>query len=187
MSENAATIFEEHRPFLTKLASRITSNWSDAEEMVAQAFLRWQNVPIENVENPRAFLATIVTRLALNYKSSARIPPRSRRRAGEANGTPGIRRRRYCGICRRACRRIRNRSQPPVAARTSRLSPARSISVGICRDQRVAGRKRSELPANLQTFTRQASLLGSAFQDERSRLRVGVGTFSRRFPRWQPG
>jgi RNA polymerase sigma-70 factor (ECF subfamily) len=72
MNERAAAIFEEHRPFLTKLASRITANWSDAEEMVAQAFLRWQNTESEKIENPRAFLATIVTRLALSFKSSAR-------------------------------------------------------------------------------------------------------------------
>lgn len=73
MNERAAAIFEEHRPFLTKLASRITANWSDAEEMVAQAFLRWQNTSIEEIDNPKAFLATIVTRLALSYKSSARV------------------------------------------------------------------------------------------------------------------
>jgi RNA polymerase sigma-70 factor (ECF subfamily) len=72
MTERAAEIFEEHRLFLTKLASRITANWSDAEEMVAQALLRWNTVSTERIENPRAFLATVVTRLALNHKSSAR-------------------------------------------------------------------------------------------------------------------
>lgn len=73
MNEHAAAIFEEHRPFLTKLAARITANWSEAEEMVAQAFLRWQNTEVEKIDNPKAFLATIVTRLALSFKSSARV------------------------------------------------------------------------------------------------------------------
>jgi RNA polymerase sigma-70 factor, ECF subfamily len=72
MNEHAAAVFQEHRLFLTKLAARITSNWSEAEEMVAQAFVRWQDANVEEIENPKAFLATIVTRLALSFKSSAR-------------------------------------------------------------------------------------------------------------------
>lgn len=73
MSEQSAGIFEEHRFFLTKLAARITGNWSDAEELVSHAFLRWNGVDQPAVENARAFLATTVTRLAINHKGSARV------------------------------------------------------------------------------------------------------------------
>lgn len=74
MIENdSAVAFEEHRPFLTKLACRITGNWSDAEDLVNQAFLRWQKVDLRSVRNARALLATIVGRLALNHKASAKV------------------------------------------------------------------------------------------------------------------
>jgi RNA polymerase sigma factor (sigma-70 family) len=74
MIENDSTLaFEEHREFLTKLASRIAGNWSDAEDLVNQAFVRWQNVDFRTVTNPRAFLATTVSRLALNHKASSRV------------------------------------------------------------------------------------------------------------------
>jgi RNA polymerase sigma-70 factor (ECF subfamily) len=73
MSEREVELFEEHRPFLMRLASRITGNWSDAQELLTHAFLRWNETRIEEVENPKAFLATIVTRLAINHQRSARV------------------------------------------------------------------------------------------------------------------
>jgi RNA polymerase sigma-70 factor, ECF subfamily len=73
MTEQAALLFEEHRPFLTKLACRIAGNWSDAEELVAHAFLRWKEVDHAGVANAKAFLATTITRLAINHKRSARV------------------------------------------------------------------------------------------------------------------
>ncbi len=72
MDQHTAT-FEEHRPFLTKLASRIIGDWSDAEDLVNHAFVRWQKIDLDEVTNARALLATIVSRLALNQKSSARM------------------------------------------------------------------------------------------------------------------
>lgn len=69
---DALNIFETHRRFLTSLAARITGSWSEAEDLVNEAFLRWHQVDHQQVENPKALLATIVSRLAINHRTSAR-------------------------------------------------------------------------------------------------------------------
>jgi RNA polymerase sigma-70 factor (ECF subfamily) len=45
----------------------------DAEDVVQDAFLRWQGVSDAEVESPKAYLATIVTRLCLDHLRSARV------------------------------------------------------------------------------------------------------------------
>jgi RNA polymerase sigma-70 factor (ECF subfamily) len=45
----------------------------DAEDMVQEAFLRWQQVDERAVISPRAYLSTIVTRLCLDQLRSARL------------------------------------------------------------------------------------------------------------------
>ena len=72
MNEASHEIFESHRPFLTALATRIAGNWSEAEDLVNQAFLRWNKIECGEVTNPRALLATIVSRLAINHRTCAR-------------------------------------------------------------------------------------------------------------------
>jgi RNA polymerase sigma-70 factor, ECF subfamily len=64
--------FEHYRPLLFSIAYRMTGSAMDAEDIVQEAYLRYQAVPREEIEMPKAYLTTIVTRLALNQLSSAR-------------------------------------------------------------------------------------------------------------------
>jgi RNA polymerase sigma-70 factor (ECF subfamily) len=64
--------FEAHRPHLLGIAYRMTGTLADAEDLVQDAWLRWQAVDRAQVANTRAFLATTVSRLALDQMKSAR-------------------------------------------------------------------------------------------------------------------
>jgi RNA polymerase sigma-70 factor (ECF subfamily) len=64
-------LFESHRAALVALAYRMLGDVGRAEDIVQEAWLRWQGHS-EGVENPKAFLVTIVTRLCLNELDSAR-------------------------------------------------------------------------------------------------------------------
>jgi RNA polymerase sigma-70 factor (ECF subfamily) len=46
---------------------------ADAEDIVQETFLRWQQTPTQEIESPRAFLVTVTSRLCLNYLKSARV------------------------------------------------------------------------------------------------------------------
>jgi RNA polymerase sigma-70 factor (ECF subfamily) len=65
-------IFNEHRRLLFSLAYRMLGSVADAEDMVQEAFLRWQAAPEEEIKAPKAYLSTIVTNLCINYLTSAR-------------------------------------------------------------------------------------------------------------------
>lgn len=64
--------FEEYRPLLLSLAYRLMGTMMDAEDIVQEAFLRYQRAASEQIQSPRAYLSTIVTRLCLNQLTSAR-------------------------------------------------------------------------------------------------------------------
>lgn len=63
--------FEALRPELTGLAYRMLGDVGRAQDIVQEAWLRWHQRQAE-VESPKAFLLTIVTRLCLNELDSAR-------------------------------------------------------------------------------------------------------------------
>jgi RNA polymerase sigma-70 factor, ECF subfamily len=64
-------VFEELRPRMFGLAYRMLGSVADAEDIVQEAFLRWQNA--EDIREPAAFLTTVVTRLSLDQLKSARV------------------------------------------------------------------------------------------------------------------
>lgn len=64
--------FEEQRPYLMRLAYRMLGSVADAQDIVQDAYLRWHAAQTGDVENARAFLSTIVTRLCLDQLKSAR-------------------------------------------------------------------------------------------------------------------
>lgn len=68
----ASESFEPHRGHLRGLAYRMLGTLSDAEDVVQEAFLRWSTAERDEVEQPRAFLSRIVTRLCLDQLKSAR-------------------------------------------------------------------------------------------------------------------
>lgn len=69
---DAAGRFERHRAELFGLAYRMLGSVAEAEDVVQDAWLRWQEVEREKVENPRAYLSAIATRLCLDRLKSAR-------------------------------------------------------------------------------------------------------------------
>jgi RNA polymerase sigma-70 factor (ECF subfamily) len=65
-SAGPAETFEEHRSLLTGVAYRILGSVADAEDVVQETWLRWSTVDHSGVRDPRAFLTTTASRLALN-------------------------------------------------------------------------------------------------------------------------
>jgi len=63
--------FEVNRSYLVALAYRMLGDVGRAEDMVQEAWLRWQAATVQ-VESPRAYLVTVVTRLCLQELGSAR-------------------------------------------------------------------------------------------------------------------
>ena len=63
--------FEPHRRFLVGLAYRMLGSVAEAEDIVQDAFLRWREVDRGAIDNPRAYLARVVSRLALDRLKSA--------------------------------------------------------------------------------------------------------------------
>jgi RNA polymerase sigma-70 factor (ECF subfamily) len=66
-------VFQEHRSLLFSIAYRMLGSAADAEDLVQESFIRWQETPIAEIESPRAFLITIVSRLCINHLQSARV------------------------------------------------------------------------------------------------------------------
>lgn len=66
------SVFEQQRAYLRGLAYRMTGSLADAEDVVQEAYLRWNGADTGSVREPRAFLATLVTRLCLDQLKSAR-------------------------------------------------------------------------------------------------------------------
>jgi RNA polymerase sigma-70 factor (ECF subfamily) len=64
--------FTAVRPRLVATAHRILGSGSEAEDVVQEAWLRWQAYDRTRVVNPTAFLVTTTTRLALNAAQTAR-------------------------------------------------------------------------------------------------------------------
>ncbi len=65
-------IFQQHRPLLFSIAYRMMGTATEAEDIMQDAYLRWQAKPLESVHNPKYYLTTIVTRLCLNQLSAAK-------------------------------------------------------------------------------------------------------------------
>ncbi|MGK5550840.1 RNA polymerase sigma factor SigJ [Actinomadura kijaniata] len=65
--------FEEHRPLLLGLAYRMLGSMWDAEDVVQEAYVRWMGADRSQVREVRSFLATTVSRLALDQLRSARV------------------------------------------------------------------------------------------------------------------
>lgn len=68
----AAAVFETHRRRLRGLAYRMLGSVADAEDVVQDAYLRWQAADRTSVDEPGAFLSRVVTRLSLDRLKSAR-------------------------------------------------------------------------------------------------------------------
>jgi RNA polymerase sigma-70 factor (ECF subfamily) len=65
-------VFEAQRAELLALGYRMLGDVARAEDMVQEAWLRWQ-ARREEADSPRAYLVTLMTRLCLNELDSARV------------------------------------------------------------------------------------------------------------------
>lgn len=65
--------FADVWPRLFGIAYRVLGNPADAEDIVQDAWVRWQTCDRSAVRDPGAFLATITRRLALDVVGSARV------------------------------------------------------------------------------------------------------------------
>jgi RNA polymerase sigma-70 factor (ECF subfamily) len=65
-------LFEEHRGHLRQVAYRVLGSTADAEDAVQEAWLRLHRSDVGEIENLRAWLTTVVSRVALNQLRSRR-------------------------------------------------------------------------------------------------------------------
>jgi RNA polymerase sigma-70 factor (ECF subfamily) len=63
---STASTFEAERKRLTGVAYRMLGRWSEAEDAVQDAYLRWQAADRDVIEQPAAWLTTVVVRLCLD-------------------------------------------------------------------------------------------------------------------------
>ncbi len=68
-------VYTELRPLLFSIAYRMVATVGDAEDIVQEAFLRYHRAQADGtrVESPRAFLASVTTRVAIDHLRSARV------------------------------------------------------------------------------------------------------------------
>lgn len=71
--DQATRDFLAARPQLFGIAYRVLGSAAEAEDIVQEAWMRWQKADRTDVIEPAAFLATITTRLAINAAQSARV------------------------------------------------------------------------------------------------------------------
>jgi RNA polymerase sigma-70 factor (ECF subfamily) len=71
-SDGGLSAFTGVRPRLFAIAYRILQNSAEAEDVVQDAWLRWQQTNRDAVQDASAFLATTTTRLCLNVIQTAR-------------------------------------------------------------------------------------------------------------------
>lgn len=70
---DATRVFEEYRTLLFSIAYRMLGSVMEAEDMVQEVYLRWQEVDHATVESPKAYLTTVLTRLCIDHLRSAQV------------------------------------------------------------------------------------------------------------------
>jgi RNA polymerase sigma-70 factor (ECF subfamily) len=65
--------FNQHRSLLFAIAYRMLGTVADAEDMVQETFLRWQQITEASVKSAKTYLSTILTRLCIDHLRSARV------------------------------------------------------------------------------------------------------------------
>ena len=71
--DDRITAFAEHRPLLFSIAYRMLGSSADAEDVLQDAYMRWQRAKETDVRSPKDYLSTTVTRLAVDHLRSARV------------------------------------------------------------------------------------------------------------------
>lgn len=66
-------VFFSYTAYLFSIAYRMLGSVMDAEDMVQETYLRWQKTAQISVKTPKSYLATIITRLCIDYLRSAQV------------------------------------------------------------------------------------------------------------------
>lgn len=72
MNDGAEVVFEQHRAYLKGLAYRMVGSLSEIDDLLQEAELKWCQVDAV-VDNPKAYLSKLLTRLCLDHLKSARV------------------------------------------------------------------------------------------------------------------
>ena len=143
---------EELRPRAFAIAYRMLGSVSEAEDVVQEALLRLHRAEQEGerIESPRAYLSTVVTRLAIDQLRSARVrretyvgewlPEPLRGRSGRR---PGATRR----DGRLALAGLPGPAREPVARAARGVPAARGVRLPLRPDRRDRRQERAERPA----------------------------------------
>ena len=79
MSDHAG-VFEEHRDHLEQVAYRMVGSGAQARDLVQEAYLRWRDIDLDEVNDAKSYLTTIITRLSIDHMRSARARREASRR-----------------------------------------------------------------------------------------------------------
>ncbi|QNE17136.1 sigma-70 family RNA polymerase sigma factor [Kribbella qitaiheensis] len=72
MGEPGLAMFQQHRGRMFGIAYRMLGSVTEADDVLQEAWLRWQTVDHAGVKEPAAFLAKTVTNLCLTHLTTAR-------------------------------------------------------------------------------------------------------------------
>ena len=72
MQDEKASTFERHRGTLEGIAYRMLGTLDEARDVVQDTYLKFDEADLGRLQNPRAWLITVCSRLALNQLQSAR-------------------------------------------------------------------------------------------------------------------
>lgn len=67
------TVFDKWRPLLFSIAYRMLGTVMEAEDILQEAFMRWQRVADDEIDSPKSYLSAVVTRLCIDHLRSAKI------------------------------------------------------------------------------------------------------------------
>ncbi|PZD71782.1 ECF RNA polymerase sigma factor SigJ [Acaryochloris thomasi RCC1774] len=73
MDVSTLETFQQYQSLLFGIAYRMLGTIMDAEDMVQETFLRWQRASNNQVQSPKRYLTTIVTRLCIDRLRSAQV------------------------------------------------------------------------------------------------------------------
>ena len=72
--DNATLTFHRLRPRLQGIAYRMLGSLAEAEEVVQDVWLRWNDAARDALDNPDGWLVTVTTRLAIARHLSSWLP-----------------------------------------------------------------------------------------------------------------